>query len=109
MRNMKHNIYIKLAAIIVLTLLLLIPSAMVMDLIREREQTQEDAINEVAGVIVCLCWGTMSFVAIEEGIFKTALKEEILEDIAPHICVGVNSWHCFKTFLVLLINKLDQG
>lgn len=48
MRNMKHNIYIKLAAIIVLTLLLLIPSAMVMDLIREREQTQEDAINEVS-------------------------------------------------------------
>ena len=48
MKNIKHNIYVKLAAIIVLTLLLLIPSSMVMELIREREQTQEDAINEVS-------------------------------------------------------------
>jgi len=48
MKSIKHNIYVKLAAIIVLTLLLLIPSAMVMELIREREQTQEDAINEVS-------------------------------------------------------------
>ena len=49
MRNLKSNIYFKLGTIVVLTLLLLIPASMVRSLIREREWTQQDAIEEVSG------------------------------------------------------------
>jgi inner membrane protein len=49
MRNLKFNIYFKLGTIVVLTLLLLIPASMVRSLIREREWTQQDAIEEVSG------------------------------------------------------------
>lgn len=43
----KHNIYFKVAAIAIITLLLLIPAAMIKELIRERESTQQEAFAEV--------------------------------------------------------------
>lgn len=46
--NLKNNIYLKLGTIIVLLLLLLIPTNMIQDLIREREATQQEAISEVS-------------------------------------------------------------
>lgn len=48
MKNLKYNLYFKVATIIVITLLLLIPTAMITGLINERERTQEDAIFEVS-------------------------------------------------------------
>ena len=48
MKNLKGNIFFKIAVIIVLILLLLIPASMVQDLIHEREQVQKSAITEVS-------------------------------------------------------------
>ncbi len=48
MKNLKTNIYFKISAIIVIGLLLLIPTTMIKDLIRERENTQKRAIYEVS-------------------------------------------------------------
>ncbi|WMJ73347.1 cell envelope integrity protein CreD [Cytophagaceae bacterium ABcell3] len=48
MKNLKNNIYLKLLAIVVITLLLLIPTSMIKSLIVEREMTQRDAISEVS-------------------------------------------------------------
>lgn len=48
MKNLKYNLYFKVATIIIITLLLLIPTAMITGLINERERTQEDAIFEVS-------------------------------------------------------------
>ncbi len=45
---MKNNTYFKLGAIVVITLLLLIPTAMIKKLIHERELTQKAAIREVS-------------------------------------------------------------
>lgn len=48
MKNLKYNLYFKVAAIILITLLLLIPTAMITSLVHEREQTQIEAIEEVS-------------------------------------------------------------
>lgn len=48
MKNLKTNIYFKIAAIIVIVILLIIPTTMIKSLIRERERTQEKAIYEVS-------------------------------------------------------------
>lgn len=48
MKSLKYNLYFKVATIIVITLLLLIPTAMITGLINERERTQENAILEVS-------------------------------------------------------------
>lgn len=48
MVSMKNNIYFKLAAIFFIGLILLVPTALIQDLIRERENTQNDAIREVS-------------------------------------------------------------
>ena len=48
MKDFKNNIYIKIGIIITLTLLLLLPAAMIKGLIREREGTQREAIYEVS-------------------------------------------------------------
>jgi inner membrane protein len=48
MSSLKTNIYFKIGAIIVITLLLLIPTAMIKTMIHERESTQFDAIREVS-------------------------------------------------------------
>ncbi|MDT8346847.1 MAG: cell envelope integrity protein CreD [Flavobacteriaceae bacterium] len=48
MKSLKHNVYFKIAAIIIIVLLLFIPTAMIYDLIDEREQTQREAIREVS-------------------------------------------------------------
>lgn len=48
MKNLKDNLYFKIGAIILITLLLLIPTAMIKNLIHEREMTQEIAIQEVS-------------------------------------------------------------
>lgn len=45
---LKTNIYFKIATIIVITLLLLIPTSMINNLISERESTQNAAISEVS-------------------------------------------------------------
>ncbi len=48
MKTLKNNIYLKVAAIIVIVLLLLIPTSMIKSLINEREATQNNAIDEVS-------------------------------------------------------------
>lgn len=48
MKNLKTNIFFKLGAIFVLIIILLIPVALVKDLIRERENIQSNAIEEVS-------------------------------------------------------------
>lgn len=48
MKNLKDNLYFKIGAIILITLLLLIPTALIKNLIHEREMTQEIAIQEVS-------------------------------------------------------------
>jgi len=48
MNSLKNNIYLKVGIIIALALLLLIPTAMIKGLIKERESTQEEAIGEVS-------------------------------------------------------------
>jgi inner membrane protein len=46
--NLKNNIYFKIGTIVIITLLLLIPTSMIKNLINEREVTQNIAINEVS-------------------------------------------------------------
>lgn len=48
MKTLKNNIYFKVGAIAVITLLLLIPASMIKKLINEREYTQKQAIREVS-------------------------------------------------------------
>ncbi|OFY66126.1 MAG: hypothetical protein A3H98_12035 [Bacteroidetes bacterium RIFCSPLOWO2_02_FULL_36_8] len=48
MSSLKTNIFFKISMIIVIALLLLIPATMIRSLVRERENTQEDAIKEVS-------------------------------------------------------------
>ena len=48
MKSIVHSIYFKLFAIGILALLLLIPTAMIESLIRERENTRSEAVNEVS-------------------------------------------------------------
>ena len=48
MQPLKHNIYLKIAAIVVIALLLLVPTTMIENLISEREATQQEAITEVS-------------------------------------------------------------
>jgi inner membrane protein len=48
MQSLKNNIYLKVGAIIIITLLLLIPTSMIKNLIIEREYIQREAINEVS-------------------------------------------------------------
>lgn len=48
MKKLKNSIFFKVGIIFVLILLLLIPTTMVQDLIHERENVQQSAINEVS-------------------------------------------------------------
>lgn len=48
MKTLKNNIYFKVGAIVLITLLLLIPTSMIKSLISEREATQNEAIREVS-------------------------------------------------------------
>ncbi|MBN2236359.1 MAG: cell envelope integrity protein CreD [Bacteroidales bacterium] len=48
MKNLKYNLFFKTGLIILVALLLLIPSAMIENLIRERENTQFEAVVEVS-------------------------------------------------------------
>ncbi|MCD4791827.1 MAG: cell envelope integrity protein CreD [Bacteroidales bacterium] len=48
MKSLIHNIYFKIAVIVFIAILLLLPSAMIMNLIREREGVQQEAIWEVS-------------------------------------------------------------
>lgn len=48
MKFIKDNIYIKILVIVVITLLLLIPTAMIQELVEERESRQEEAIKDVS-------------------------------------------------------------
>jgi len=48
MNTLKDNIYFKLVAIVIISLFLLIPTAMIKDLVSERESTQNKAISEVS-------------------------------------------------------------
>lgn len=47
-KSLKNNVYFKITTIIIIVLLLLVPTAMVHNLIQEREQTQNQAIEEVS-------------------------------------------------------------
>lgn len=48
MKNLKSNIYLKIGALVLITLLLLIPKSMITSLIHEREYRQDHAIREVS-------------------------------------------------------------
>ena len=48
MKSLKTNIYFKVAAIVIIGLILLIPAVMIEELIYERESIQKDAIYEVS-------------------------------------------------------------
>ncbi|WP_162055446.1 cell envelope integrity protein CreD [Pontibacter pamirensis] len=48
MQPLKSNIYFKIGTVVIITLLLLIPTSMIEDLILERELTQDEAIREVS-------------------------------------------------------------
>lgn len=48
MNTLKNNIYFKIATIVIITVLLLIPTSMIKSLIVERENTQNNAISEVS-------------------------------------------------------------
>lgn len=48
MKQLIHNIYFKIGVIAFIAILLMLPSSMIMQLIRERENIQQDAINEVS-------------------------------------------------------------
>lgn len=48
MKNLQNSLYFKLGAITLITLLLLIPAAMVRDLVRERQNTESEAVREVS-------------------------------------------------------------
>lgn len=48
MKSLKNSIYFKVATIIFIALILLIPTSMIEGLIYERQNTQEQAINEVS-------------------------------------------------------------
>lgn len=48
MKNLKSNIFFKIGMIVVITLILLIPTALIQQLIKEREYVKEDAISEVS-------------------------------------------------------------
>lgn len=48
MKTLKNNIYFKVGTIVIITLLLLIPTSMIRELIIEREATQKEAIQEVS-------------------------------------------------------------
>ena len=48
MKNLKNSIFFKVATIVLITLMLLIPTSMIEDLIGERETTQNNAIFEVS-------------------------------------------------------------
>jgi inner membrane protein len=48
MNKLKSNIFFKIATILVITLLLMIPASMIRGIINERESTQNEAISEVS-------------------------------------------------------------
>jgi inner membrane protein len=48
MKSLKNNVYFKIATVVIITLLLLIPTSMIHSLISERESTQKEAISEVS-------------------------------------------------------------
>lgn len=49
MKNLKTSVIFKISIIFILTLALLIPAALVQNLIREREHTRQEAVSEVGG------------------------------------------------------------
>ena len=48
MKALKNNIYLKVGTIVIITMLLLVPTSMIKNLIYERESTQNQAIWEVS-------------------------------------------------------------
>lgn len=48
MKSFKNSVFFKVAIIVIIALLLLIPSGMIQNLVRERENTQKEAIYEVS-------------------------------------------------------------
>ncbi len=48
MKSLKNSVFFKVAIIVIIALLLLIPSGMIQNLVRERENTQKEAIYEVS-------------------------------------------------------------
>ncbi|MBT3933657.1 MAG: cell envelope integrity protein CreD [Bacteroidetes bacterium] len=58
MKSFKTNLFLKISLIVVIALLLFIPTSMIKDLIRERENTQRNAIQEVSSK-----WGEVQTVS----------------------------------------------
>ena len=58
MKSFKTNLFLKISLIVVIALLLFIPTSMIKDLIRERENTQRNAIQEISSK-----WGEVQTVS----------------------------------------------
>ena len=99
MGKLKTNIYFKLGMIIVLVLLLLMPTAMVKSLVRERSWTQKDAIKEVSD-----SWSrgqmiTGPFISIPYTYYQTTYSEK----------EGKNIRTSHKSYLHILPEILEIG
>ncbi|MBN2615405.1 MAG: cell envelope integrity protein CreD [Bacteroidales bacterium] len=80
---MKYNLLLKSAVIVVITLLLLIPTFMIQNLITERQQTQQNAVMEVSSK-----WGnaqtlsgpflTIPFIHYQKEISENDKKEKLI-------------------------------
>ena len=83
MKNLKSNIFLKIGIIIVITLILLIPTSLVQQLIKERENVQEEAIEEVSSK-----WGngqtiTGPFVSVPYDKFVKRALTDSTSEIVP--------------------------
>lgn len=98
MKSLKTNIYFKVGIIIIIGLLLLIPTTMIKNLIREREHTQERAIHEVSSK-----WGeeqtiTGPFITVP---YNRYIKRYSKKDSADKIIKIIEYIHFLPTELLI--------
>ena len=91
MKNLKSNVFVKVGIIIIMAMLLLIPATMVKQLVHEREEVHQSAINEVS-----MKWGngqTISgpYIAVPYDKYITQFKND---NISKEI-VKVRDWIYF--------------
>ena len=104
MKNLKNNIFFKLGVIAVLVLLLLIPTAMVKDLIHEREYVQRSAISEVSDK-----WGngqtiTGPYLAIP---YDRYIRKVSSKDTSETKVVKLKEWLYFLPEVLKINGKID--
>lgn len=96
-KSINTTIYLKILAIVILALLLLIPTSMVSNLVRERQNNQVEAISEVSSK-----WGgdqtiTGPFISIPYYSFKTSNGDEASSEKKIR----------YRHFLHILPNRLN--